>query len=164
MLTEFEKVYERFKKPIHRYVSSKTKDPDLAEELTQEVFLKAYRAQDTYDRRFGVSTWLWTIARNTITDWFRREPVESAKAQAVPVEELICPNLDAESDLIDRYERSRLFRIVEGLTHLQKKALSLHLIERLSIREIAQALELTPTATKALVYRARCAVLAGATV
>ena len=67
----FSKVYQRFSKPLLHYIRSRISDPEVAEELTQEVFLKAYRFRDSYQERYALSTWLWTIARNTISDHLR---------------------------------------------------------------------------------------------
>src|SRR3954451_5807073 len=89
----FAKIYERFRKPLLHFVRSRISDPAVAEEITQEVFLKAYRFRDSYQERYALSTWLWTIARNTVSDHLRGPRPE---ASSVETEELACGRPCAE--------------------------------------------------------------------
>src|SRR4051812_29094445 len=70
-LDSFGPIYSRFKKPILKYVLMHIKAPSVAEELTQDVFLKIYQYRKSYNPQFVVSTWIWTIARNTLYDYLR---------------------------------------------------------------------------------------------
>src|SRR4051812_11880584 len=68
----FHRLYERFKGPLMSYAHSYLRDPELTEDVVQEVFLKVYRTRETYEPKASVSTWLWTIARNCCIDALRR--------------------------------------------------------------------------------------------
>jgi len=68
----FDGVYAHYRRPIWQYILNKTKSKEIAEVLTQDVFLKAYRERESFNPKFRFSAWLWTIARNTVTDWYRK--------------------------------------------------------------------------------------------
>jgi RNA polymerase sigma-70 factor (ECF subfamily) len=152
----FPAIYQKFRKPIFRYVSQRVRDEETAEEITQEVFLKAFRARESYLPSFGISTWLWTIAKNTLSDWHRKNkdsPILDAHAGMH--EELLCPAPSAEVALTEQGERGELLQRMARLTDLQKNVLILRVIHHLPYREIAQRLGLSLSAAKCLFYRAK---------
>ncbi len=61
----FDELYRLYFKDIYHYLLGISKDPHLAEELTQETFFKALRALDQFDGRKDIRAWLFTIARNS---------------------------------------------------------------------------------------------------
>lgn len=68
----FGRLYERFQPEIVRYLAHRTGDPDLAEDLAQQVFLKAWRAIPRYhDRGYPFRAWLYRIAHNQMVDHHR---------------------------------------------------------------------------------------------
>lgn len=67
-----EQVYEDFSPKVRAYVRSKIRDPHDAEDLVSAVFLKIVQKADSYDpAKAALSTWVYTITRNTVTDFFR---------------------------------------------------------------------------------------------
>jgi RNA polymerase sigma-70 factor, ECF subfamily len=62
----------RYQKPVYGLIVRMVRDRELAEDLSQEVFLKAYRALDTYDHQRKFSSWLFKIAHNSTIDHLRR--------------------------------------------------------------------------------------------
>src|SRR4051812_43628713 len=67
----YAKLYHRFRRPILRYVKSRLSNQAIAEEVTQDIFMKVHRFRESYNEEYAFSTWLWTIARNTIADYLR---------------------------------------------------------------------------------------------
>jgi RNA polymerase sigma factor (sigma-70 family) len=86
----------RFQSPVFGLALSITHDPELAEDVSQEVFVRAWRAAGTYDtRRASVLTWLLTITRNAAVDAVRaRRPTPTDGAV---LEEMITATLQAPS-------------------------------------------------------------------
>jgi RNA polymerase sigma-70 factor (ECF subfamily) len=158
----FQKIYGKLKKPIHRYVSRSVRDGEVAEELTQDVFLKAFRARHTFECQRSFSTWLWTIARNTVCDWHRKHGadlrVPSGPEGESPCDELPSRDPDVETLICEHGERQALLRRLAGLTALQRKVLQMRIIHELSYQEIAKNLGLSISAAKCLFYRARLAL------
>ncbi len=165
----FPQLYLRLKTPILRYVRRTIPDGETAEELTQEVFLKAFRSRDTYESERSVTTWLWTIARNTVCDWHRKHAGEpwraashSGEADEPVCETLPSPSPDAEALASRRSERKELKRQLRGLTRLQRRVLWLRIVRGFSYQEISARLGMSISAAKCAFYRARLALTAQA--
>ena len=68
----FRELVMRFERPVYSLVLRMVQDPGVAEDLAQEVFVKAFRRLDTYDPQWKFSSWLFKIAHNTTIDHLRR--------------------------------------------------------------------------------------------
>jgi RNA polymerase sigma-70 factor (ECF subfamily) len=68
----FRELVTRFQRPVYSLVLRMVQDSATAEDLAQEVFVKAFRRLDTYDARWKLSSWLFKIAHNTTIDHLRR--------------------------------------------------------------------------------------------
>ena len=67
-----QQIYEEYHPKVHAYVRGKIQDPHEAEDLVSAVFLKVVQKLDSYDpAKASLSTWIYTITRNTVTDYFR---------------------------------------------------------------------------------------------
>ena len=72
LTTEKEALYTEYRDKVSRYVFCKLRNKNDAEDLVSEIFLKVYENLDTFDASLAsVSTWIYTITRNTVTDYFR---------------------------------------------------------------------------------------------
>lgn len=69
---EIENLYESFRKPLLRFISYKVSDIHSAEEILNDVFLKAVNSIDTLKEKTKVKSWLYKIASNQIIDYYRR--------------------------------------------------------------------------------------------
>lgn len=73
-MTEKEALYLEYRDKVSGYVFSRLNNPKDAEDLVSEVFLKVYEKYRTFDaERASVSTWIYAITKNTVTDYLRRE-------------------------------------------------------------------------------------------
>lgn len=72
---EIEQIYNMYFKDVFRYVYSMTKNQSLSEEITQDAFLKALKNIEKYDGRKDIRAWLFTIARNTLYTYYKREKI-----------------------------------------------------------------------------------------
>jgi RNA polymerase sigma-70 factor (ECF subfamily) len=150
---------------IHRYVQ----DPERAEDLSQEVFLRAYRARGRYRPTAGFRTWLFTIAvRLCLNDLRsrRRErrvivPLSSAGgAERDGGDDLLDSVADGGTERVqDAVERRELEEAIDAaiasLPPSQRSAILLVRFEDLSYREIAEILGLSVMAVKSLINRGR---------
>lgn len=158
----FAKVYNRFRKPILQYVSGRIFDSQMAEDVTQEVFIKAFRFRDSYDAQYAFSTWLWTIARNTVFDALRKRKnndAEYADIDEVPnLEEIVSPFQNAESLLQVKDLRRVIKAVIKPLTKLQRRVLWMRVVQQRSYAEISKQMGLSLSAVKNLAYRAKLTI------
>jgi len=141
-------------------------DHATAEDLTQEVFLRVYRARESYRPTARFTTWIHTIAANVASDlrqraYRRREhgvpAAASATSSAIGLDQLAV----ATSGLMparqaDREElRSVVQTALAGLNERQRMAVLLAKFEQCSLEEIGAAMNLSVPAVKSLLFRAR---------
>jgi RNA polymerase sigma factor (sigma-70 family) len=125
----------RFQSRVYGLALTMLRDPELADDVAQEAFERAWKHAATYDARRGrVSSWLLTITRNLAIDRTRTRPV----APTDP--DVIASRLDlAEHDALpDIPERDRLRRAVAALPDDQKRALVLAVYGGRTAREISE--------------------------
>lgn len=83
-----EEIYEEFHLKVLRYIQSQVNDYHLAEDLCSDVFLKIYEKLDTYNKaKSSISTWIFTITRNTLIDYYRTRNVTCEIPETLAAEE-----------------------------------------------------------------------------
>jgi RNA polymerase sigma-70 factor (ECF subfamily) len=92
----WEEIVQAFSRRIFNLAYRFTSNPDAAEDLTQEVFIRIYRTLDQYDSKQGdLANWLMRLARNLIIDDYRhRQPAPFARVphRSFPLQPLMLPN------------------------------------------------------------------------
>jgi RNA polymerase sigma-70 factor (ECF subfamily) len=153
----FEALFRRWSGPLLRYLERMVRDAATAEELVQEAFLRVHGARERYVPEARFSTWLYRIATRLALNELRR-PRRRAPHRGL---DDAAPGLPAgEQPPADRVvEARRAGELVAGaldeLPEKQRAALCLTALEGLSYAEVARALEVTESAVKSLVHRAR---------
>ncbi|MGG4443580.1 sigma-70 family RNA polymerase sigma factor [Brevibacillus fortis] len=134
------------------------KDRGIAEDITQEVFLKAYRGLDQFRHQSSVKTWLYRIAinesRKYLRSWsFRQIFSTYLSKEETPPEKVDTANV--ESAVIGRMSKVQVAEQVMKLSPLYRKVMVLHYYEDLSIKEIAQVLDISEDTVRTQLSRAR---------
>jgi RNA polymerase sigma-70 factor (ECF subfamily) len=131
---------------------------DLAEDLTQDVFLKLYRSLDTFDRRANFQTWLISVSRNLCIDHYRsvRKEREIVNRDVDP-DDLTPPSKERSAQVVlEQRDRVRLLRqALDMLAPTLRTAVLLRDIHELSYQEIAQRLALPEGTVKSRINRGR---------
>jgi RNA polymerase sigma-70 factor (ECF subfamily) len=125
----------RFQSRVYGLALTMLRDPDVAEDVAQDTFVRAWRHASTYDARRGrVPTWLLTIARNVALDRARSRPVTPVDPDVVTAE------LDRArpDDGLDVADRDRLRGAIAELPDDQRRALVLAMYAGRTAREIAE--------------------------
>jgi RNA polymerase sigma-70 factor, ECF subfamily len=137
------------------------KDRDLAESVTQDCFLRAFKARDLYRGQCSVRTWLLTIATNLVRDTTRSRGFRFWKhvsSAAVDVHELgsrlACRQQTAEANLLMREKLRHVWATVDGLPGRQRTVFLLRFVEEMQVSEIADSTGLNLNTVKSLLYRA----------
>jgi len=150
-LLAFDAIFVRYHRPIYAYLLGMVGQPEQAQDLTQDTFLKAYIALPrTPDP--ALPAWLYRIATNTALDALRRRRL--TWLPFAPGDEDRWP--DPAPDLATRCaEQEAVWRTLATLTPPQRACLLLRARDGLTLEEIAQALGLSAGAAKMTLYRAK---------
>ncbi len=149
-----------YKPSIVHYLHRMVRDRAAAEDLGQEVFVRAYRARHSYQPSARFRTWLFHIAMNVALNWIRDERHERGHLRLdQPLEDsrpivLRDSNPSAESVLVKQSVAAEVRRAVEALPENQRSAVLLHKYEGLEYTQIAQVLCCSVSAVKSLLFRA----------
>jgi RNA polymerase sigma-70 factor (ECF subfamily) len=150
---------------VLRYVSFSINDADLAQSITQDCFLKAYRGRASFRGECAVSTWLISIANNLIRDQVRLKKFQfwrKANATAMNVSELEpflrAPNSSPELRLIEGERVEQVRDAIENLSVNQRKVFLLRFFEGLNIEEIADSLGMPENTVKTHLHRGITAI------
>lgn len=139
---------------LYRFARSLVRDPDLAEDLVQETFLRAYRARDRFRGESSPRTWLRRILHNLAVDRVRRE-------REIPVEDIEgkwrddAYTVDAEAVVELAERRDELEDALIRLPFIYRTAVVLHDVEGWTAAEIAEALGIGLPAAKQRLRRGR---------
>jgi len=160
----FEQLVRRHQDRAFRFILRMIGSRDEAMDLTQETFLKAYRALPDWRPEARFSTWLFQIARNAALDALRRRRhTEFVSLTAGPDEDSIEPCDTAplpEERLADKQRIGLLERALRDLPVEQREILLLRELENMSYADIAETLAIEAGTVKSRLARARVAVLA----
>jgi RNA polymerase sigma-70 factor (ECF subfamily) len=164
---EFSTAVARHRPQIFRFLLSSTRDPDLAETLTQDCFLKAHRNWASFRGESSAMTWLLRIAINLQKDHWRNRKVQfwrQAQSRAVDLDEagewLPSGERSAEQQLLARERVGQVAKAVEGLSERQRTVFLLRYVEEMELSEIARSTGLSEGTVKAHLSRALAKVRA----
>ncbi|HYJ60759.1 MAG TPA: sigma-70 family RNA polymerase sigma factor [Actinomycetota bacterium] len=130
-------LYARFGRPVFTMGLRLLGTREAAEELTQDVFLTAWRKAARFDPQRGrLSTWLMTIAHNLAVDRLRRDTGVSRPTLVLVDEVPETPGVDEEAQMI---ERDAALRAIASLSDAEKRLIARTYFRGLTAREIAEA-------------------------
>ena len=144
-------IYRQHAQTVYKFLLSQTRDPGLAEELTQETFYQAVRSIDRFDGKCKVSVWLCQIAKHLWYQQLRKQKRE------VPLSEegVDVPLPSVEEETLDRAGRLELLRQVHSLSEPYREVVYLRAFGDLSFREIGDVLGKTETWARVTFYRGK---------
>lgn len=162
----YEELMRRYERKILSYIFHMLKSArmeTMAEDLCSETFYKAYRSLHSFrEVEASFSTWLYTIARNTVLSELRK-----SKAVQVSLDQtetwsmamtLASPEHTPEQEMLRNEKMSMVRDAINNLPEKQRSALILREYEQLDYQEIASILGQTVSSVKSLLFRARASV------
>jgi RNA polymerase sigma-70 factor, ECF subfamily len=148
----FTLIVRTYETPVYNYVLRLVSDRALAEDLTQEVFLRVFQGLPKFSLRSKFTTWLFQVTKNRVLDELRA--VERRPRLVVALED--APQLEVVDAPVERVEAvDAVWRSVRELNVDLKMALLLRDVVGLSYTEIADSLEITLATVKWRIYKAR---------
>ena len=146
----YAELLDRYGARIHRFILGLVGNPHDAEDLTQDVFVKAYRNIHSFDTRRSFGPWLFTIARRTAATFYRKKR-PTVRIESDPPSDQADPQSQAES----QDDCKRIWKYARTLKKRYFQVLWLRYREEFSMTEIAEAMGITQLNTKVLLHRAR---------
>jgi len=146
---------------ILRFVTFSTGDPDLAETLTQECFLKAYNGRASFRGDSSLNTWLTSIALNLVRDHQRTKKFKfwkQARATAIDVSDVASfvssPESTPEAQLIAKQQVGRLSAILDTLSDNQRTVFLMKFSDEMDLQDISAAMNMPVNTVKTHLHRA----------
>jgi len=147
----FGELYDHYFGQIYRFVYSRTRDQEVAEDITSEVFFKALRAIGRYKPSgHPFSAWLYQISVNAIADHYRSQKPQSNFDDAVAVAD---PSRAVVDRVVESAEAARVWAAIDSLPEQQRTAMTLKLGEDLKLAQIGTIMGKSEGAIKLLIHR-----------
>jgi len=152
----FAQLYEEHFDKIYRYVALRIGNKIEAEDVTQQVFLKALQSISSFRwRGIPFSAWLFRIAHNQVVDYLRKK----TKQATVPIGESTVSLIDGPQLLVERkLDIEQLLLAVKRLTQAQREVISLRFAGELPVAQVAKVMGRSQGAVKALQHSAIAAL------
>ncbi|MCD6453599.1 MAG: sigma-70 family RNA polymerase sigma factor [Dehalococcoidales bacterium] len=148
----FAQLYEEYFDKIYRYIAIRIGDRMEAEDMTQQVFLKAIRAIASFRwRGFPFSSWLFRIAHNQVVDHLRKK---ARRATAFLDESLLAADDDPQLIVGQKLDAERLALATQQLTSAQQEVISLRFAGGLTVAQAAKIIGKSEGAVKSLQHNA----------
>lgn len=147
--TEKEQIYRDYHGKIYGYILLKINNRQDAEDIAAEVFVKIYSKLDTFDKdKAALSTWIYTIVRNTLTDYFRTRKIfseipEDARDDSSP-----------EDEAYSAETLCKLAGALESLGERERDIIILRYYSGMTLKEIAEKLNVSYAYVKVLQKKA----------
>jgi RNA polymerase sigma-70 factor (ECF subfamily) len=158
----FESLVEKYKQPIINLLYRMLHDLEEAEDLAQNVFVRAYQSAPRYEVSAKFSTWIFTIARRLCLNELRRRgrhPAESLEAsqddEQAPKQFEDAKTFSPPDQFLHRELEHKIQEALDGLPEKQRVAILMCRSDEHSYDEIAKVLECSVSATKSLIHRGR---------
>ncbi|MCQ2770204.1 MAG: sigma-70 family RNA polymerase sigma factor [Clostridia bacterium] len=144
-----EKIYLDYHKKVLGYIYNKVNNNDLAEDLTSDVFIKVYEKLDGFDAsKSSMSTWIYTIARNTLIDYYRTRKV----SEEIP--ETLVSDESVDGSLINKETLEELNKALQSLDERERMVVVMRYYGNKSLKEIAEHLGISYAYVKVIQNKA----------
>jgi len=151
----FSALVNKYKTKVFRLAFSLTHDQDIADDLAQEAFIRAYLSLPKFKQKSEFGTWLYRITVNHTMDYLRKK----TRRKEVPLEDFAISQgeetLTPEKDKEEEQKRTILYRSLDELPEKYRVILTLRDRQGFSYAEIAKILKVSPGTVDSRLHRAR---------
>ncbi|MCB9418998.1 MAG: sigma-70 family RNA polymerase sigma factor [Ardenticatenaceae bacterium] len=145
-------IHERYYTPIYRYISFRVNEPQMAEDLTSEVFLRLLNAlRDRNAPQNTLRGWLYGVASNLVKEYYRQK----RRANLTILDESIVGDGQSLTQQLDsKLLGEKMLTIIKGLTEEQQNVIALRFGFEMPIKEVAELMGKSEGSVKMLQARA----------
>lgn len=158
---KFQAAYEECKDSVYAYLVYMTRDAKLAEDLSQETFLRMFLHMNKFRGESGVKTWALAIARNVFLTYARKKQPVLMEEMSLDLERepfvghALSTSVSPEEQVLKQEKEKQVRECLQCLGEQDRTALLLRDYEQLSYEDIAKILSISLEAVKSRIYRAR---------
>ena len=139
---------------VYNFLLKKTNNDFLSEEITIQSFSKAFEKIDLFDKKYKFKTWIVSIAKNQLNDYFKKKKLRFENIENINLIGLK-NNSNPEEELINKEKYNHLNEKIEELKPMYKEIIKLKYIEDLSIRQISKKINQPLNTVKIKIFRAK---------
>ncbi|NBK91164.1 sigma-70 family RNA polymerase sigma factor [bacterium 1XD21-13] len=150
-MESLEEIYQKHAQTVYAFLLSRTRNRDLAEELTQETFFQAVRSIDSFRGDGKLTTWLCGIARNLWLAHMR----ESRKVQPLEEMEDLAGPCSPEEELCLQWDNLEILKLLHGLKEPMREVMYLRLIGNLTFGQIGEIMGQSENWARVNFYRGK---------
>lgn len=147
----FEKILIKYDKKVYGFICKLIGDKHIAQDLTQETFLKAYRNLSSFDYNKNFITWLFTIAKNTSFNYLKSNEAKSFER----IDEEFIHDLTPEVVIENKENMKELYELIHNLPEKYRVLILLKYVEKLTAEDIGKVLNLPKGKVESRLYIAR---------
>ncbi len=150
--------YRKYQAKLLGFIKKKVGNLQDSEEILQDVFTSAFLSLPNFSAKSSLYTWLCSITRHEICDFYRKKKIKTIVFSKFPfLEKLVSKALSPELALQEKEIKSRILRTFKSLSEGYCRILRLKYIEEKTVKEIADILGKSIKSTESLLFRARVA-------
>lgn len=164
-LADFDEVVRLYRPRVFRFLLASLRDRDVAENLAQDCFLKAYMGRAHFRGDSSLATWLMKIAMNLLRDHLRSKRMKfwsktrESALDPMDVSDWIPDGRSSPEDkMIARTQVEHVWKAVSQLPAKQRSVFVLRFVEEMELKEIAELTGMNPSTVKTHLYRALAVV------
>lgn len=145
-------LFDRYNKRIFNFLAKMTMDREVAEDLTQNVFLRMIKYRNSYKEGSKFHSWIYQVARNVFSDHYQMN--KNRKADFVDVEKMSDRIQDVDDSMVLDEQEKTLHRSLALLTEEQRELLVLTRFQHMKYEEVAMLMDTTVANIKVKIHRA----------
>jgi len=148
---QFDDIYQAYRQELRQYLSAKVSNEHDAEDILQEVFIKALGHMDKLEKVKSIRAWLYVVTKNKIIDYYKRKKISLVMPHEL--EDLV--EEEVQEDNFNNEIGACLKKASETLPEKYRAVYDLYAYKALKHKEITQALDISLSASKVRLMRAK---------
>ena len=156
----FSALVRKYQEPIHAFVHRKVGDFHIAEEITQDIFLRVYEKLETLKNPNTFVRWLYVIAARQCFAWFEKKRMPMESLDAMPPEELeelayVQYRAKQRDEFANEQQREVIKRLLQKLPEGERTVVTLHYLDSMTCEDVSKFLGVSLNTVKSRLHRAR---------
>lgn len=155
-MREFEQVYRQYYRDVFRFVLClANRQPDIAEEITQECFFRVYQGLLGFEGRSQMKTWIFQIARNVWVDYTRKKRPVTVDTGSIAGSPATCHTDGPEEEALGEVVKAQIDLYLKAMDSRTRDIVTYRLYFDLSFKDIAELVGLSENSARVVYHRSK---------